>query len=63
MLLHVLLYKIKGDIIRKKYSSKGKTIDLINGDRLCELLREYKLGIKEDKNNEVKIDKEFFQNI
>ena len=24
MLLHVLLYKIKGDIIRKKYSSKGK---------------------------------------
>ena len=43
--------------------SKGKTIDLINGDRLCELLREYKLGIKEDKNNDVKIDKEFFQNI
>ena len=26
-------------------------------------LREYKLGIKEDKNNDVKIDKEFFQNI
>ena len=43
--------------------SKGKTIDLIDGDSLCELLRQYSLGVKEDANNEVKIDKEFFQNI
>jgi restriction endonuclease Mrr len=41
--------------------SKGKTIDLIDGDRLCDLLREYKIGIKE--KNEVNIDQSFFENI
>ena len=41
--------------------TKGKTIDLIDGDRLCELLREYKIGIKE--KNDVNIDKDFFENI
>lgn len=41
--------------------SKGKTIDLIDGDRLCDLLREYRIGIKE--KNEVNIDKSFFENI
>lgn len=41
--------------------SKGKMIDLIDGDRLCELLREYKIGIIE--KNEVNIDQSFFENI
>ena len=41
--------------------TKGKTIDLIDGDRLCDLLREYKIGITE--KNDVNIDKEFFKNI
>ena len=41
--------------------SKGKTIDLIDGDRLCDLLREYKIGIKE--KNEVNIDQSFFESI
>jgi restriction system protein len=41
--------------------TKGKTIDLIDGDRLCELLREYKIGINE--KNDVNIDKDFFENI
>ena len=41
--------------------TKGKTIDLIDGDRLCELLREYKIGIKE--KNDVNIDQSFFENI
>ena len=41
--------------------SKGKTMDLIDGDRLCDLLREYKIGIRE--KNDVNVDKEFFENI
>ena len=41
--------------------SKGKTIDLIDGDRLCDLLRQYKIGINE--KNDVNIDKDFFENI
>lgn len=41
--------------------NKGKTIDLIDGDRLCELLREYKIGINE--KNDVNIEKDFFENI
>ena len=39
--------------------TKGKTIDLIDGNKLCDLLREYKLGIQE--NNEVALDKDFFE--
>lgn len=41
--------------------TKGKTIDLIDGDRLCDLLREYKIGVNE--KNDVNIDKDFFKNI
>ena len=40
--------------------TKGKTIDLIDGNRLCDLLREYKLGVQE--KNDVSIDKDFFEN-
>ena len=40
--------------------TKG-TIDLIDGDRLCDLLREYKIGVNEKKD--VNIDKDFFKNI
>tara|TARA_B100000989_G_C19316182_1_gene374766 strand:+ start:448 stop:558 length:111 start_codon:yes stop_codon:yes gene_type:complete len=36
-------------------------MDLIDGDRLCDLLREYKIGISE--KNDVNVDKEFFENI
>ena len=36
-------------------------MDLIDGDRLCDLLREYKIGIRE--KNDVNVDKEFFENI
>lgn len=41
--------------------TKGSSIDLIDGDRLCELLREYKIGIEE--KNEVIINQDFFKNI
>ena len=44
-----------------KDPNKGKTIDLIDGDMLCELLREYKIGINE--KNDVSIEKDFFENI
>jgi restriction system protein len=40
-------------------SAKGKTIDLIDGNRFCDLLRQYKVGISE----EIVIDKEFFENL
>ena len=41
--------------------TKGSSIDLIDGDRLCDLLREYKIGI--DEKNEVIINQDFFKNI
>tara|TARA_Y100000816_G_C25979725_1_gene511486 strand:+ start:58 stop:903 length:846 start_codon:yes stop_codon:yes gene_type:complete len=41
--------------------SKGKTMDMIDGDTLCDLLREYKIGIEE--KNDVNVDKDFFENI
>ena len=41
--------------------TKGKTMDMIDGDMLCDLLRQYKIGITEKKD--VNIDQEFFKNI
>lgn len=40
-------------------STKGKTIDLIDGNRFCDLLRQYKVGVSE----EIIIDKDFFENL
>lgn len=41
--------------------NKGANIDLIDGDRLCDLLREYKIGIEE--KSEVLINQDFYKNI
>ena len=38
-------------------------VDLIDGDRLCDLLKEYELGAKTEKVERVEIDREFFQSI
>ena len=44
-----------------KQLNRDLAYDIEDGDRLCDLLREYKIGIKE--KNEVNIDQSFFENI
>jgi restriction endonuclease Mrr len=37
-------------------------VELIDGDRLCELLREHQLGVRVEHREEVVIDLAFFEN-
>ena len=38
-------------------------IDLIDGDRLCELLKEYRLGVTSRQVEQVQVDENYFQNV
>ena len=43
-----------------KEAEQGRRIDLIGGERLCELLRKYKIGVRTEMIEEVTIDAGYF---
>lgn len=43
-----------------KAANEGRRIDLIDGERLCELLKEYKIGVRTEMIEQVTVDEAYF---